>query len=140
MKLTKKTLRELIKEELQHTRVLSESAAEVAAQMKILQALIKSGHVTPEEAKIMKADLLQKVSSSPEKTVASGTTRMAANGGDQPVSPGATRMAGNAGGQPVSAGATRMAPGQQGDAAASKKLAVVAKELQVLLAKIQQEL
>ena len=124
MKLTKKTLRELIKEELQHSRVLSESAAEVAAQMKKLQALIKSGHVTPEEAKIMKADLLQKVSSSPEKTVASG----------------ATRMAGNAGDQPVSAGATRMAPGQQGDAAASKKLAVVAKELQVLLAKIQQEL
>jgi hypothetical protein len=33
-----------------------------------------------------------------------------------------------------------MAPGQQGDAAANKKLAVVAKELQVLLAKIQQEL
>jgi polyhydroxyalkanoate synthesis regulator phasin len=112
MKLTKKVLRELIKEELQHSRVLSESTAGVAAQMKKsllqLQALIKSGAVTPEEAEKLKADLLQKAYSSPGETVASG--------------------------------ATRMAPGQQGDAAANKKLAVVAKELQVLLAKIQQEL
>lgn len=138
MKLTKKTLRELIKEELQHNSVLSES--EAAKKIKYLQALVKAGDITPEEAKEQRAAILQTAKAPPGETVASGKTRMAPAAA--PVDqrrPGRTAAPGLTPQEDPLVGATRT-PGQQGDAAASKKLAVVAKELQVLLAKIQQEL
>jgi len=150
MKLTKQILRKIIKEELQHSRVLSES--EVAERIKELADLVKNGVLTPEEFASEKKALLQKAKGAQAQkaqgaggeTVASGKTRMAPAAaptdtrGDS-LAAGRTAAPGLTPQEDPLVGATRT-PGQQGDAAASKKLAVVAKELQVLLAKIQKEL
>ena len=124
MKLTKARLRQIIKEELGTLREVAGSKKQAA--VKQLQGLVKAGLLSQDEFDQKKAALLgQKKDPQTSGGLQDGGTLVG------PVDPP----------QDPSAGGTTLVPAdKQPTAAGNKKLALVAKELQILLNKIKQEL
>jgi len=123
MKITKHRLKKIIKEEFEDLLEMAVSKKQAAA-VKQLQSLVKAGMISQDEFNQKKAALLGQK----EAPQAAGGLQ---DGGTLVEPADAT--------QDPNVGGTLVEPGQ-GSESGNKKLALVAKELEVLLKKIQQEL